>query len=83
MARVPLITAQDPGVDPKAAALLTAVEDAQSVGVLNVHRALANHPDIMETFFALANVAYFNNHLNPVQGELAYLTAAVQNDCHY
>ena len=83
MARVPLVRADDPGVDPHAAALLTAVESAQSVGTLNVHRALANHPQIMEKFFALADVAYFSNSIGPAKSELAYLTAAMQNDCHY
>jgi hypothetical protein len=83
MARVPLVRADDPDVDPKAAAILTAVESAQDVPVLNVHRALANHPDLMEKFFALAEVAYIGNSLNPVQRELAYYTSAVTNDCFY
>lgn len=83
MARIPLVRADDPGVDPKAAAILTAVEDAQDVGVLNVHRALANHPDMMEKFFEFAAVAYINNSLNPVQRELAYYTSAVANQCFY
>lgn len=83
MARVPLVRADDPGVDPKAAAILTAVAGAQDVGVLNVHRALANHPDLMESIFAMGEIAYFNNSLNPVQRELAYYTSAVTNDCFY
>lgn len=83
MARIPLIRSDDPGVDPKAAALLQSVEGAQDVGVLNVHRALANHPDMMEAFFALASVAYIDNDLNPTQRELAYYTSAVANTCFY
>jgi alkylhydroperoxidase family enzyme len=83
MARIPLVHADDPGVDPKAAAILTAVEGAQDVPVLNVHRALANHPDAMEAFFNFAGIVYFENSLNPVQRELAYLTSAVTNDCFY
>jgi alkylhydroperoxidase family enzyme len=82
MARVPLINATDPGVDPTAAAILTAAAEQPS-GVLNVHRALANHPQIMERFFGLAEVAYFANSIGPARSELAYLTAAMQNDCHY
>lgn len=82
MARVPLVRADDPGVDPLAAALLTAAAEQPS-GVLNVHRALANHPQIMEKFFDLAGVAYFGNSIGPAKSELAYLTAAMQNDCHY
>lgn len=83
MARVPLIRADDPDVDPKAAALLRATEDSRSGAVLNVHRALANHPELMEAIFAFGRVAYFRNSLNPIQRELAYYTSAVANDCHY
>lgn len=83
MARIPLVRADDPGVDPKAAAILAAVEGAQDVPVLNVHRALANHPDLMERFFSFAEVAYFANTLNPIQRELAYYTSAVANNCFY
>lgn len=83
MARIPLVHWDDPDVDPKAAAILRDVEGAQEVGVLNVHRALANHPDLMEAIFTLGGVAYFNNGLNPVQRELAYYTSAVANDCFY
>ena len=64
MARIPLVRADDPGVDPKAAAILKSVEGAQDVPVLNVHRALANHPDAMEAFFNLAGIVYFDNSLN-------------------
>jgi alkylhydroperoxidase family enzyme len=77
------VHADDPGVDPKAAAMLTAIEGAQDGPVLNVLRALANHPDAMESFFAFANLVYIENSLNPVQRELAYLTSAVTNDCFY
>jgi alkylhydroperoxidase family enzyme len=51
--------------------------------VLNVHRALANHPDAMEAFMRLAEIVYFDNGLNPVQSELAYFTSAVTNSCFY
>ena len=83
MARIPLVSADDPDVDHKAAAILRSVEDAQDVPVLNVHRALANHPDAMEAFFVFAKIVYIDNSLNPVQRELAYYTSAVTNDCFY
>ncbi len=83
MARIPLVDVDDPDTDPQAAALLTSVRDAQDVGILNVHRALANHPEMMEKFFALAQVAYIDNSLNSVQRELAYYTSAVANNCFY
>ncbi len=38
---------------------------------------------MMEKFFALAQVAYIDNSLNPVQRELAYYTSAVANNCFY
>lgn len=84
MARIPLVDHHDPGTDPKAAAILAAAEHAQEgVPVLNVHRALANHPDLMESFFAFAGVAYINNSLNPRQRELPYLTSAMAIECFY
>lgn len=47
-AGIPLIDPLDPAADPKAAALPSDAQDAQpGVPVLNVHRALANHPDVM------------------------------------
>jgi hypothetical protein len=85
MARVPLWNPDDPGVDPHAKALLESVADAQpEVGVLNVHRALANHPKAMEQFFALAETVYLQNSLpTPRMRELPYLTSAVANNCFY
>lgn len=49
MARIPLQDPDDPNIDPHARALLEATRDAQpEVGLLNVHRALANHPKAIE-----------------------------------
>lgn len=83
MARIPLIDVDDPTADPRATALLESVRGAQDVGILNVHRALANHPELMEKFFAMAQVAYFDNSLTSIQSELAYYTSAVANECFY
>ena len=85
MARIPLVDPDDPGVDPHAKALLDAVRDAQpDVGLLNVHRAMANHPVAMERFFALAQTVYIENSLPTARmRELPYLTSAVANDCFY
>lgn len=84
MARIPLVDHLDPAADPKAAALLSAAQDAQpGVPVLNVHRALANHPDLMEAFMKVAAIAYFDNSLNPRQRELPYLTSAIAIECFY
>ena len=85
MARIPLQDPDDPDIDPHAKALLEATRSAQpEVGLLNVHRALANHPKAMEQFFALAQTVYFDNSLpTPRMRELPYLTSAVANNCFY
>ena len=83
MARIPLVDHHDPDADPKAVELLTAVEGAQDVGILNVHRALANHPELMQSFFDFAGVAYIANSLEPRQRELPYLTSAMAIECFY
>ena len=49
----------------------------------NVLRALANHPDLLETFLHLGAQPAPTTHIRPDQRELAYLTASVANDCHY
>ena len=49
----------------------------------NVYRAIANHPDALETMVKFGTAVYFNNSLTPAQRELAYLGASVANDCHY
>lgn len=85
MARIPLQDPDDPNVDPKAKALLESVRNAQpKIGVLNVHRAMANHPEAMEHIFALLDTAYFSNSLPTArQRELPYLTSALANNCFY
>ena len=85
MARIPLVDHHDPDADPLARALLQSAEDAQpDVGVLNVHKALANHPQAMQKFMEFASVVYFDNSLtDPVLRELPYLTSAVANNCFY
>ena len=84
MARIPLVDHHAPDVDQRAAALLSAVEGSRSGrAVLNVHRVLANHPELMDAFNRFASVAYFHNSLNPRQRELPYLTSAVAISCFY
>jgi hypothetical protein len=85
VARIPLQHPDDPNVDPKAKALLESVRDAQpEIGVLNVHRAIANHPEVMTHLFALLDTAYFSNSLpSDRQRELPYLTSALANSCFY
>lgn len=82
MARIPLVDSSDPSADPRSVAALAAARENHGVE-LNVHRALANHPELMERLWALTDVAYLDNSLDPVPRELAYYTSAVVNNCHY
>ena len=85
MARIPFVNHRDPDADPLARALLQAAEDAQpEVGLLNVHRALANHPEALRKFMEFASVVYFDNSLPDARTrELPYLVSAVANNCFY
>ena len=83
MARIPLIDHHRDDTDPKARALLRAA-DGQWYGALNVHRAMANHPDAMEKLFELMSIVYLDNSLPDSRTrELPYLTSAIANNCFY
>ncbi|HUP73881.1 MAG TPA: hypothetical protein VM282_12650 [Acidimicrobiales bacterium] len=82
MARIPLVDPDDPDADPKARSLLLRLRE-RSGRDINVLRALANHPDLLETFLHLGAQPAPRTHIRPDQRELAYLTASVANDCHY
>lgn len=82
MPRLPLVDPDDPDTDPHARALLGEVQRLRG-RVLNVYRALANHPDVLDGVLRFGSAAYFRNSLTPAQRELAYLGASVANDCHY
>lgn len=82
MARIPLVDADDPSTDPRAAEMLLNIRAGRGRDN-NVWRAVANHPELMDKVLQMANVAYFQNGLNPVQRELAYYASAVTNSCHY
>jgi hypothetical protein len=80
MARVPYVNVDDPDADPAAVALLQSLEDAGQE-LLNVHRAMANHPEMMARLFDMASSAYFGGSLDARQRELPYLTSAVATEC--
>jgi alkylhydroperoxidase family enzyme len=82
MARIPLVDPDDPDADPKARSLLLVLRERLGRDV-NVLRALANHPDMLESFQYLGSQPAPVAHVRPDQRELAYLTASVANDCHY
>ena len=89
MPRLPLVDPDDPDADPRATGLLKAIraglverEDLPWQDI-NVYRAMANHPRILEGLLFFGERAYRRNSLTPAQRELAYLGASVTNDCHY
>jgi alkylhydroperoxidase family enzyme len=82
VSRIELVDPDDPDADPKARALLLRLRE-RSGRDINVLRALANHPDLLESFLHLGAQPAPRAHVPPAQRELAYLTASVANDCHY
>jgi alkylhydroperoxidase family enzyme len=82
VARLPLVDGSDPGADPLARELLTALAGGRPFQP-NVYRAVANHPRALQKMVEFGTVVDFQNSLSPAQRELAYLTASVTNDCHY
>jgi alkylhydroperoxidase family enzyme len=89
MSRLPLVDPDDPGTDPAARELLLRARAANERREeipwrdVNVIRALANHPALMEAFNAFGRVVYGANSLTPAERELAWLATSAVNDCHY
>ena len=82
MARIPLVDPDDPHADPKARSLLLRLRERTGRDI-NVLRALAHHPDVLESVLHMGAQPAPAAHVRPDQRELAYLTASVANDCHY
>ncbi len=84
MARLPLVSAQDPDASPLAREVLQQVASFRGRTVEpNVYRTMANHPEALRAMVQFGTVVYFDNSLTPAQRELSYLTASATNDCHY
>ena len=83
MARLPLVSAQDPDAAPLAKDVLQRINAFGGSVEPNVYRAVANHPEALQSMVQFGTVVYFNNSMTPAQRELAYLTASVTNECHY
>jgi len=81
MARLPYLDADDPSTDPQAGAMLRSIRLAG--GDVNLLKAMANHPGVLQAFMGFAGTAYFTSSLPPALRELAYLTASAANRCHY
>ena len=79
--RIPHDDPDDDGLDGGTRDLLRGMRDA---GVdYNVIRALANHPPILEGFMGFSGASYRGSSIDPAVRELAYLTASLENQCHY
>lgn len=79
--RVPLVDPDDPHADPRAVELVVSLAESQGE-MLNVNRALANHPELLEKLADLFATA-MTGGLNDKQRELPYLTSAVALECFY
>ena len=83
MARIPLLQEEDPATPPEARAALAAARGARG-RLVNLYRALANHPAALRGFTALGSAVYGrDSSLTRKQAELAYTTATVVNNCYY
>ncbi|MHB8576563.1 MAG: carboxymuconolactone decarboxylase family protein [Dehalococcoidia bacterium] len=82
MARIPLLREDDPGTPDAARALLARMK-APRGRLVNLYRALANHPAALEAFTGLGRTVYGAGSLSRKEAELAYTTATVVNQCYY
>ena len=83
MARIPILDENDPAI-PEAARAALGVAGQSRGRILNVYRALANRPEALLALTRLIQTIYrTNSTLEPLHGELAYLTATAVNDCFY
>lgn len=83
MARIPLLHDDDPGLSPEARGALQATRGSRG-RLVNLYRAMANHPAALQAFTAFGAAVYGrNSSLTRKQAELAYTTATVVNNCYY
>lgn len=83
MARIPLIDEHDPALASETRDILLKA-GVRRGRLLNVHRALANRPEALVALSALLQTVYRDSSsLDPLESELAYLTASAINDCFY
>ncbi|GAC1430361.1 MAG: hypothetical protein NVSMB5_24630 [Candidatus Velthaea sp.] len=88
MARIPLQSEHDPNLDPALRATFEHIAGARGA-VANIHRAMGNSPEALETFHAFSLAfrslpgGVGSGSLTPAQTELAYTAATVANNCFY
>ncbi len=81
MPRIPLVREDDPSAPPEAREVLEEIEEKRGF-IVNVWRALANHPQIASATVGLYTTAR-GGELTPAERELAYTVTSVANSCHY
>ncbi|MEO6398496.1 MAG: carboxymuconolactone decarboxylase family protein, partial [Tepidiformaceae bacterium] len=83
MARIPLLREDDESTPEAARAVLMGARSSRG-RLVNLYRALANHPAALQGFSALGSAVYGRDTtLTRKQAELAYTTATVVNACYY
>lgn len=81
MPRIPLMHEDDPDTPRQTRELLENIDQRRGQ-VLNIYRAMANHPALAKPFVEFYVTAR-EGGLTQAECELAYLSATVANDCHY
>jgi alkylhydroperoxidase family enzyme len=81
VARIPYVDPGDPSADRVAAAVLSGQRD--EIGLWNVFKAMANHPQVLAATEAFAKVVYRENSLTAAEKEMAWLATSIVNRCHY
>ncbi|WP_047864499.1 carboxymuconolactone decarboxylase family protein [Rubrobacter aplysinae] len=81
MARIPIMHEDDPSTPRQTRELLGEIGERRGQ-VLNIYRAMANHPQLAKPFVEFYVTAR-EGGLTQAECELAYLSATVANDCHY
>ena len=81
MPRIPILHEDDPNTPAEAREVLENIKQKRG-RVLNVYRALANHPPIARHLAGLYVTAR-SGDLTQAECELAYTSASVANSCFY
>jgi alkylhydroperoxidase family enzyme len=79
--RVP-VTLVEEAQDPIVAEVFDRLASG-SVGIVNIHRTLANSPEVFSAFIGLAHALRFATVIDPAVRELAILRALFLHDGHY
>ncbi len=73
-------------MQPKAKAVVEGIAQARGIeqaDIINVWKALARHPSVMERFAAEMKAAFAPGKLDSLTKELIYLAVSITNQCDY